>query len=67
MFCQVEVSASADHLSREVLPSVVCLSVIVKLVTEETLVHWGLLYHVRCGGETDISETPIPVPLLIPT
>jgi hypothetical protein len=28
---QVEVSASADHPSRGVLPSVVCLSVIVKL------------------------------------
>ena len=28
--CQVEVSTSADHLSREVLPNVGCLSVIVK-------------------------------------
>jgi hypothetical protein len=29
--CQVEVSARADHLSRGVLPSVVCLSVISEL------------------------------------
>jgi hypothetical protein len=28
--CQVEVPAAADHSSRGVLPSVVCLSVIVK-------------------------------------
>ena len=30
VFCQVEVCAKADHLSREVLLTVVCLSVIAK-------------------------------------
>ena len=30
VYCQVEVSARADHLSRGVLPSVVSLNVIVK-------------------------------------
>jgi hypothetical protein len=30
VYCQAEVSARADHSSRGTLPSVVCLSVIVK-------------------------------------
>jgi len=35
----------ADHSSRAVLPSVVCLSVIVKLRYWEALAHWGLLSY----------------------
>jgi hypothetical protein len=43
-----EVSASADLLSRGVLSSVVCLSVIVKPDNQEAVAHWGLLCH---GGK----------------
>ena len=41
-YCQVEVSATADHSSRGVLPTVVCRCLwSINLFIEEALAHWG--------------------------
>jgi hypothetical protein len=51
VFCQVEVSVRADHSSRGVLPTVVCLSVIMSPDNEEAMAHWrGRLLGQRTGG-----------------
>jgi len=58
----------AHHSSRGVLPSVVCLSVIVKLDNEQALADWGMLRHgKKIHGNELIDVYSYYLPTYLPT